>query len=423
VAASWTGEGGTGGASPETRALTLDLATGDVISLRGTVGDGELARFDKIEIAPPPAANFLDLSASGTAHVVDLGADFYAEAARILLLGDSLTEGAAIDGGYRAPLFDTLAHDLGLWVDFVGGRQTNPVDGLLDLDHQGTSGITATTINSQIGTIAVNNPADFALVMLGTNDVLQETDPQATVPGELLNILQTLDGANSSIEVLLATLPPTDRDGGGTEIPAINALLPGVVSDAIASGVDASLVDFSNITLADYYDSLHPDEDGVVKFADNWLAGLLAAASVSAGTFEGTEIGISTSITSAIGGSNNDRLTGDGGANTLDGRGGNDWLEGGGGDDFLIGGIGTDVFVFKENAGSDTIGDFTDGLDLIDLRDHVGATDFAGLDIAQVGADTEIRVTGPTDADTITLTGVTVTSLDADDFIFDTFAI
>lgn len=425
VAFSWTGDAGGGGVgTPTIETGTVALETGDTITIRGTVGDGEAVRLDKIDILPaPPSPDTLDLSGTSSAHIVDLGNEFLAEAARILLLGDSLTEGAAIDGGYRAPLFELLTYDLGLWVDFVGGRTTNPVDGLLDLDHQGQGGITATTVNNNITTIASANPADFALVMLGTNDVLQETNPQSSVPGELLNILQELDAANGDIEVLLGQLPPTIRDGGSVEIPAINALLPGVVSDAITAGVDASLVDFSNVTSADYYDDLHPDTDGVVKFAQNWLVGLQAAAAIAGGTFEGTESALSTDVTTVIGGLNNDRLTGDAAANTLDGQGGNDWIEGAGGDDILTGGLGVDLFVFNDDAGLDTITDFDTGTDLIDLRDHSGATDFAGLDITDVAGDATVRVTGITDLDTITLTGVSAGSLDADDFIFDTLFI
>ena len=421
VAFSWLGDGGTSSnGTPEVETATVALQPGDVITLRGTVGgNAELVRIDKLDILPTAVdPNTLNLVASDKAQIVDLSADYFSDAARILLLGDSLTEGADIPGGYRAPLFDILSHDLGLWVDFVGSRTTRPADGQLDIDHEGTGGIRASTVESNIATIAANNPADFALVMLGTNDVLQTSNPDATVPGDLLSIIQELHFANTSIEILLGELPPTDRDGGATEIPAVNALLPGVIADATNVGIDASLVDFSNITLADYYDGLHPDEDGVVKFAQNWLAGLQAVASVSAGTFDGTEIAISTDIVNAIGGSNNDRLTGDDGANMLDGHGGNDWIEGAGGNDILTGGTGTDVFVFAEGAGEDTITDFTTGADLIDLRSHAGATNFAALDITQVGGDAEIRVTGVTDTDVITLFNVNGAALADDDFIF-----
>ena len=60
----------------------------------------------------------------------------------------------------------------------------------------------------------------------------------------------------------------------------------------------------------------------------------------------------------------------DGGDETdmLNGAGGDDVLEGKGGDDFLTGGAGEDRFVFTDGAGHDVITDFTQGLDLLDLR-------------------------------------------------------
>jgi lysophospholipase L1-like esterase len=229
VAFSWVGDNGGGGVgTPTVETGTVALDTGDTITIRGTVGDGEAVRLDKIDIlpaAPDPAT--LDLSASDAAFVVDLGNEFLSEAARILLLGDSLTEGAAIDGGYRAPLFDIISHDLGLWVDFVGGRVTNPVDGLLDLDHQGQGGITATAVNNNIATIAAANPADFALVMLGTNDVLGEASPQNSVPGELLSIMQALNAANTSIEVLLGNCRPPILGVGQPKSPPSTRCCPG----------------------------------------------------------------------------------------------------------------------------------------------------------------------------------------------------
>ena len=46
---------------------------------------------------------------------------------------------------------------------------------------------------------------------------------------------------------------------------------------------------------------------------------------------------------------------------------GNDKLSGGRGDDQLTGGAGNDVFIFGKNTGSDTIFDFEDNRDKIDI--------------------------------------------------------
>jgi Ca2+-binding RTX toxin-like protein len=60
-------------------------------------------------------------------------------------------------------------------------------------------------------------------------------------------------------------------------------------------------------------------------------------------------------------------LIGFAGNDTLKGGGGRDTLDGGTGDDLLRGGAGPDVFLFAPGCGADTIADFADGVDRMDL--------------------------------------------------------
>ncbi len=119
------------------------------------------------------------------------------------------------------------------------------------------------------------------------------------------------------------------------------------------------------------------------------------------------------------GGANADFLYGGTGADTLNGAGGNDLLAGGHGNDTLTGGAGDDRFVFHNGDGQDTVTDFAPGDaagDVIDLHNY-DATDFASLQpfMTQVGADTVIAFDAQ---NTITLHNVTMTQLNAGDFIF-----
>ena len=63
-------------------------------------------------------------------------------------------------------------------------------------------------------------------------------------------------------------------------------------------------------------------------------------------------------------------------SDTLDGGADGDRLDGGSGNDELMGGAGNDMFVFDTGDGTDTISDFTDGEDLIDLTSITGITEF-----------------------------------------------
>lgn len=124
------------------------------------------------------------------------------------------------------------------------------------------------------------------------------------------------------------------------------------------------------------------------------------------------------SITS---GNADNRLTGLGGDDVLVGAGGNDTLFGGNDDDRLLGGTGddtlhgqdgADTFVFRANAGNDTISDFEDGIDIMEFKDLV--TTFADLTITQSGADTVITSANGQ----VTLKDFDSTLLDASDFSF-----
>jgi serralysin len=112
-----------------------------------------------------------------------------------------------------------------------------------------------------------------------------------------------------------------------------------------------------------------------VEFGINAKSGLVA--NLAAGTVTGGETGGAGSSTILnierfIGGSFNDRVTGNASANTLIGGAGNDSLGGGTGNDTLTGGAGLDSFVFAEAPGSanaDRITDFVSASDKVLLDD------------------------------------------------------
>ncbi len=115
-------------------------------------------------------------------------------------------------------------------------------------------------------------------------------------------------------------------------------------------------------------------------------------------------------IENAVGGSGADTIIGNAGNNRLDGRAGADMLAGGSGDD---------VFVFRGGYGTDTVTDFTAGgsTDRIDLSSFSAFHNLADvLALAlQSGANTVLSFTTGL---SLTLQGVTKSSLTAADFIF-----
>ncbi|WP_046866989.1 M10 family metallopeptidase C-terminal domain-containing protein [Microvirga massiliensis] len=150
------------------------------------------------------------------------------------------------------------------------------------------------------------------------------------------------------------------------------------------------------------------------------LAGLASSAQ--------TGIDVLISIENAVGGTGNDRINGNGAANLLDGGAGDDRIEGeggadtiigGSGNDLLSGGSGDDTFVFAPGSGIDVIVDFGDRAGNQDVILFEGGlfADFTDLQAAmtQVGADVVIAIDV---AHQVTLRKVTLSRLDASDFLF-----
>jgi Ca2+-binding RTX toxin-like protein len=129
-------------------------------------------------------------------------------------------------------------------------------------------------------------------------------------------------------------------------------------------------------------------------------------ASVGADTFTG--------VNSVLGSNFND---------TISGSNANEILNGASGNDILTGGAGSDNFVFRLSSGNDTVTDFTNGQDTIDIHDYTTFTQgspssfaawIASASVEQQGANTLIHL----DANnSILLSNVAKASLAMNDFI------
>jgi len=117
------------------------------------------------------------------------------------------------------------------------------------------------------------------------------------------------------------------------------------------------------------------------------------------------------------GGDDNDMLLGQDGNDNLMGGNGDDTLDGGNGRDQMTGGAGADVFVFATGTNRDTITDFEDGIDQIDLTGLApsGITEFAHLAISDNGVDAVVMLDN---GNYVTLLNTLAADLDATDFIF-----
>ena len=139
------------------------------------------------------------------------------------------------------------------------------------------------------------------------------------------------------------------------------------------------------------------------------------------GTGEGghAEGDVIVNIEHVEGSRHDDVLIGDSGDNGLIGFDGNDQLSGNEGDDVMLGLDGDDVFVFEAGHGDDSILDFADGEDKIDLS-AFNLSGFADLDLSSdtsVPSGTIIDLTAH-GGGTINLSEFDIANLDETDFLF-----
>lgn len=210
-------------------------------------------------------------------------------------------------------------------------------------------------------------------------------------------------------------------DLSGFEASVFIDLHDGAFSSAAQAVPDAEEINANRADLTELSGQLFADIDQATVDAVAGSRMALAESQIYADTgVEGIyatslfniSIAYGTVIENAVGGSERDLLWGNEVNNVLDGGAGDDVLRGFEGDDTLIGGEGSDTFTFAGGDGNDTVADFEDGLDLLDLS-ATGAS-FGDLAVSQSGADTLIDFgTG-----TILLAGVNAGDIAADDFVF-----
>ena len=110
-----------------------------------------------------------------------------------------------------------------------------------------------------------------------------------------------------------------------------------------------------------------------------------------------------------------DELGGNGGDDWLYGNAGDDRLDGGGGIDRMYGNEGSDIFIFSTGHGDDSILDFTDGEDRIDLSTF----NLAGFDDLTTSSESNNVMIDLSEhgGGTILLVGFDIANLDATDFL------
>jgi VCBS repeat-containing protein len=245
-------------------------------------------------------------------------------------------------------------------------------------------------------TYSIDN-GNAAVDALNEGDTLTDTFTVATVDGTTETVTVTIHGANDAaprVQPSNITLTPTSNPNG--EVPlnsydfqgtlSTTDADPGAFTYSITSQTSASGSPSTNFSLAG--NTLLGTDIGVN--ADYTVVVRVVQDGDPAGMYTEETFHIMTGTNGNSGEtleaeSGDDYLYGNGGSDMLFGLGGDDWLYGQSGDDqlsggdghdhlfggeandTLTGGAGNDRFVFQPTTGADTITDFGDGNDLIDL--------------------------------------------------------
>ncbi|GAA3828681.1 SGNH/GDSL hydrolase family protein [Sphaerisporangium flaviroseum] len=191
---------------------------------------------------------------------------------RVMPLGDSITEGTQVPGGYRIGLWQRLVSGR-YTVDFVGSQFNGPAN-LGDHDHQGHPGWRIDQIDANIaGWLRTQNPRTV-LLHIGTNDVLQNYNVSGA-PGRLSTLIDRITATVPSADVFVATIIPLSNSGQESAARTFNAAIPGIVQSKVNSGKRVHLVDMhSKLTTGDLIDGIHPTAGGYDKMAAAWYAAL-----------------------------------------------------------------------------------------------------------------------------------------------------
>nr|WP_281433505.1 hypothetical protein [Microvirga splendida] len=220
--------------------------------------------------------------------------------------------------------------------DIFDSRSGTIINGIIDLGSGnnrafGSAGNDRFRGSSGNDTIDGGDGNDHLIILNGTTDItlnLQRTDVQSTGAGRSVyrSIENVQTGAGND------SIVGSNADNVFLAFDGIDTLEGGLGDDVLDGGFDIDTVAFSG------------------------AAGATVDLSLE-GEPQNTGYGWDTlySIENLIGGSGNDRFTGDGVANRLLGGVGNDTLQGGGGDDTLSGGSGVNTAVFSGQRAQTTI--------------------------------------------------------------------
>lgn len=191
---------------------------------------------------------------------------------KIMPLGDSITDGYNVPGGYRINLWTHL-HERGYRVNFVGTQSNGPAE-LPDRQHQGHSGWRIDEVERQVVGWLQQTQPEIVLLIIGTNDVVQGYALEEA-PQRLNALLDDIFQVRPQASIFLGSIPPIDEATLDARVRAYNQAMADLVEIRQSRGDRLYFVDlYAGLTTEDLADGIHPNRQGHDKIARMWDAAL-----------------------------------------------------------------------------------------------------------------------------------------------------
>jgi len=197
---------------------------------------------------------------------------------RIMPLGDSITYGSPIPGGYRYPLYIALTN-LGYTVNYIGTQNGNATNLLPEIYHEGHGGwkISDPSIGlyeNILGWFGAIADPDVILLHIGTNDSGGGTTFTNAID-RLDALISRMAIAKPNARIIVTSLMKRTGANYTAITNYFNPYVPGKCAAQAALGRQVTFLDMhAYLELTDMSDGLHPNAGGYVKMAGAWVSAI-----------------------------------------------------------------------------------------------------------------------------------------------------
>lgn len=203
---------------------------------------------------------------------------------RIMIVGDSITQGSAGDYTWQYWLYEHLRADgvtpamvgpYGWLYDNVTNRQKDESYANPHFEHANDAfwGLTLFNEKTEIGGLVTSYRPDYLLVLLGLNDLFWYGLSQPVMAANLADFISAARAADPRVRIVLGLLPPDIHERANPVFAAtVTGYNASIAATAARLSTTASPVavaaDGAHINIArDLWDGTHPNTNGQIRIA------------------------------------------------------------------------------------------------------------------------------------------------------------